>query len=347
MRCELAHATMVRGNNKENAMQRRQWTLGAGSALFAGLLAGLALPAAADDDGEFVILSARYGTEYNHVDVTGRLRELARQDRRLRLTNDLFGVDPEPGRQKVLRIFARDRMGRERHFEYRERDWIDGAQFVGWRGGNWGDSDWQGGWQGGGNNGWNGGNRRGDGRDSGEFVIQYATYGTGRREVDVTDRLRDLARRDQQFRLTNDTFGGIDPDPGQTKVLRIVARDRAGQQRSFEYREYSTVDGNQFVGWGRGDWGGNRGDWGGPTRPQTGRLVIESASYGGENRWIDVTQAVRAQVRGERFEAEVRNELFGFDPLPGQRKVLSVTYRWGNEPPNTVRVSERDVMRLP
>ena len=62
---------------------------------------------------------------------------------------------------------------------------------------------------------------------------------------------------------------------------------------------------------------------------------------------MDVTQAVRAQMRGDRLELDVRNELFGFDPAPGQRKTLSVTYRWGNEPANTVRVGERETMRLP
>ncbi len=321
-------------------MQRRHLTL----ALAAGLLGALTLPARAEDDGEFVILHARYGTENGHVDVTGRLRELARQDRRFRLTNDLFGVDPDPGRTKTLRIYARDRQGQERQFEYRERDWVDGAEFIGWGGGNWGGDA-------GGSRGWHGGNDRGDrhedGRDSGEFTILYATYGASGRDVDVTDRLRELARRDQRFRLTNDLFG-VDPLPGQTKILRIVARDRAGQQRTFDYREYQTVEGNQFVGWGRGDWGGRGGDRG-PARPMpTGRLVIESASYGGgEGRWVDVTQAVRAQVRGDRLEVDVRNELFGFDPAPGQRKTLSVTYRRGNEPTNTVRVSERDTMRLP
>ena len=43
----------------------------------------------------------------------------------------------------------------------------------------------------------------------------------------------------------------------------------------------------------------------------------------------------------------MRNELFGTDPLPGQRKTLSVTFRRGNEPTNTVRVGEGDVIRLP
>lgn len=323
-------------------MRRRQWALGTGSVMLTGLLAGLALPAAAQDSGEYTILHARYGTENGHVDVTSQLRELARRDRRFRLTNDLFGgVDPDPGRQKTLRIYARDRQGQERQFDFRERDWIEGDQFIGWGGGNWGEASASRGWNGNERREERWDERRGGGRDDGEFIILNATYGTGRREVDVTDRLRDLARRDQVFRLTNDTFGGIDPDPGQTKVLRIHARDRSGQQRSFEYREYTTVDGNQFIGW-------RRGDWGGPARPAaTGRLVIDSASYGGEGRWVDVTQALRSQVRGERFEAQVSNELFGFDPAPGQRKLLSVTYRWGNDPSNTVRVSERDTIRLP
>ena len=309
-------------------MQRRPLLLGLGTSL----LAGFALTARADDDGEFLILHARYGTERNHVDVTGRLRELARRDRRFKLENELFGVDPDPGRTKTLRIFARDRSGRERTFEYREYDWIDGAQFIGWGGGNWGED--------GGPRGWQGGNDR---HDDGDFIIQYATWGTGRREVDVTDRLRELARRDQRFRLGNDTFG-VHPAPGQTKVLRIFTRDRNGQERTFEYREYATVDGNQFIGWGSGDWG--RGDHG-PMRPAGGRLVIESASYGWRDRWVDVTPVLRAQVRGDRFEAEVTNDLVRADPAPGQRKQLTVTYRWGNDRPNTVRVDEGGWLRLP
>ncbi|MDR7271225.1 hypothetical protein J2X20_003893 [Pelomonas saccharophila] len=321
-------------------MRRRQLTLGLGAAL----ATAATLPAWGDeDDGEFVILHARYGTEHSHVDVTGRLRELARQDRRFRLTNDLFGVDPEPGRTKTLRIFTRDRRGQERIFDFRERDWVDGAQFVGWGRGNWGESNWSGGWQGGGNsNGWGG-----DRHDDGQFTILYATYGASGRDVDVTDRLRELARRDQRMRLTNDLFG-VDPYPGQTKILRIFARDRSGQERVFEYSEYGTIDGNQFVGWGRGDWGrGRGGPERNPGRPGSGRLVIESAGYGADGRWTDVTQALRAQVRGDRFETEVRNELFGFDPAPGRRKLLSVTYRIGYEPANTVRVREGDTLRLP
>jgi hypothetical protein len=96
--------------------------------------------------------------------------------------------------------------------------------------------------------------------DSGQYVILKAQYGTSSRHVDVTNRLRDVARQDRSFRMGNSTFG-VDPDPGQDKTLRIYARGPNGQDRMFEYREGSTVDGSQFRSWGRGDWG--HGGWNG------------------------------------------------------------------------------------
>ena len=59
------------------------------------------------DDGQYRILQARYGTAEHHVDVTPQLRELARRDQRVRITNDLFGVDPAPGQRKGLRVALR------------------------------------------------------------------------------------------------------------------------------------------------------------------------------------------------------------------------------------------------
>src|SRR5439155_1079776 len=68
-------------------------------------------------------------------------------------------------------------------------------------------------------------------RDEGQYVILSAQYGTGNRHVDVTDRLKELARRDRVFRMGNSTFG-IDPDPGRPKALRIYARGPNGQERT-------------------------------------------------------------------------------------------------------------------
>ncbi|HVJ04100.1 MAG TPA: hypothetical protein VM578_00360 [Candidatus Saccharimonadales bacterium] len=216
------------------------------------------------DEGQYVILSAQYGTERSHVDVTRRLKELAREDRPFRIENNIFGVDPEPRVEKVLRIFARGPNGQEQMFEYREGSVVDGAQFQGWRNGNWGEGGWRGNWRGGEDR------SRGDfGRDvdSGQYLILSAQYGNERRHVDVTRRLKELARADQPFRVSNDAFG-VDPAPRVSKVLRIYARDPNGRERMFEYREGRVVDGAQFRGWRRGDWGegGWSGNWRGEER---------------------------------------------------------------------------------
>ena len=109
--------------------------------------------------------------------------------------------------------------------------------------------------------------------DAGQYVILNAQYGTARHHVDVTPRLRELARQDSVVRMGNSTFG-VDPDPGQVKMLRIYARGPNGENRMFEFRENSVVNGNMFRGWGRGDWGqGNwNGGWegGGQYRPAAG-----------------------------------------------------------------------------
>jgi len=209
------------------------------------------------DSGEYRILQARYGTAQRNVDVTQRLRELARSDQSFRIENDTFGVDPDQGRTKALRIFARDPSGQTQTFEYREGDVLDGSRFAGWGGGRWGDSNYRGGWGDGPRS------DRVDRADDGRYRIQQALYGTPRRNIDVTDRLRELARTDRSFRLTNDLFG-TDPAEGRTKTLRIYARAPGGVSKTFEYREGSVIDGGQFAGWGRGDWGqdGRRGGWG-------------------------------------------------------------------------------------
>ena len=100
------------------------------------------------DAGQFVILGAQYGTAEHHVDVTNRLKELARQDRVFRMGNATFGVDPDPGRHKVLRIFARTPNGQERFFEYQEGGTVDGALFRSWGAGNWEEGHWNGNWEG-------------------------------------------------------------------------------------------------------------------------------------------------------------------------------------------------------
>src|SRR6266581_3831108 len=112
------------------------------------LPATLAAQYSSSDSGQSVILSAQYGTARRHVDVSNRLKELARQDRIFRMGNSTFGVDPDPGQVKALRIYARGPDGRERMFEYREGSTVDGSQFRSWGRGEWGNERWSGRWEG-------------------------------------------------------------------------------------------------------------------------------------------------------------------------------------------------------
>jgi len=189
---------------------------------------------------EWTILRADYGYGNQRIDVTQRLRELARANATFRMGNSTFGMDPSPGNVKTLRIFARGRGGRQHTFEYREGSVVNGAIFAGWGGGGWGNP-------------------------GGEYAILQARYGTARHNVDVTQRLRELARTNSFFRMGNSTFG-VDPAPGRVKTLRIFARGPRGRTQMFEYREGSVVDGSKFSGWGRGDWGngGWNGGWNAP-----------------------------------------------------------------------------------
>lgn len=325
-------------------------------ALFCGMV-GSAF--AHRDDGEYVILQARYGTAEQNVDVTQTLKELASRDRTFRMGNASFGIDPHPNRVKTLRIYARSERGETRTFEYREGSLIDGSLFKGWGGGNWGRSgDYHGAWED------RGGNSVNTQRDDGEYLILSARYGTSERNVDVTDRLKELARSDNNFRMGNRSFG-IDPHPNRVKSLRIYARDNRGEVRTFEYAEGSVIDGALFKSWGRGNWG-NRGDykggWGnGNERSQgnrrsedrrndlgqSGQLTIISAYYGTESRKVDVSRALRAYVRDGRLELKVENDNLGGDPIPGVAKVLWVTYSINGGRSQTVRVEERGWVSLP
>lgn len=277
------------------------------------------LAAQGGDAGEYVILNAQYGNDRNHVDVTNRLKELARRDRPFRVNHDSMDADPAHGRTKELRVFARGPNGRERMFQFPDGSVFDGAMFRSWGRGDWGNERWNGGWNGSSDN------------DEGEYLILSAQYGSERRHVDVTSQLKEMARQDRTFRLDYRTFH-VDPDEGHAKELRIFARGPNGQERMFEYHDNSWIDGGLFRGWGRGDWGngGWSGNWnGGGYDSDEGLFVILSAQYGSERRHVDVTSQLKEMARQDRtFRLDYRT--FGVDPDEGHAKVLRIYARGPN-----------------
>ena len=293
------------------------------------------------DQGQWQILSARYGTAARNIDVTQTLRSLAQRDGSFRVTNRTFGNDPDPGVIKTLRIYARGPGGRTRAFEYRENDIVDGNAFVGWTTGNWGHGGWNGGW------GDPGYDQQGD---QGQWQILAARYGTAERNIDVTQTLRDLARQDNDFRVTNRLFGN-DPDPGVIKTLRIYARGPGGATRTFEYGENQMVTGAMFTGWSSGNWGhgGWNSGWGHDTASGVphGGVTIVSAQYGDGPDRRDVTMRLRSMVRDGRLSMRVNNDSMGSDPAPGRPKTLWLTYYTGGQGQRNVMVAENDQLTLP
>ena len=336
------------------------------------------------DQGEYQILQARYGSARNNVDVTDRLRELARQDRNFRMGNDSFGVDPAPGQRKQLRIFARAADGQTRTFEYVEGSVVDGSQFSGWSGSGWGRGGHDGSWGGTPYYSAPAADRNRPPRhtdpgvparagDQGDYQILQARYGTARNNVDVTERLRELARSDRTFRIANNSFG-VDPAPGEAKQLRIFTRGANGQTRMFEVAEGGTIDGAQFAGWSAGNWGrgGHDGSWGSVAVPAVvpgnatvgrpvgrdvpigsaasldGRLVILRAMYGSGSQTADVTARVRENLYlHNQLQMMVANEDLGTDPAPNRPKTLTITYTLDGGRPQEIRVPESQMVTLP
>jgi hypothetical protein len=286
---------------------------------------------------QFQIQKADYGYGHLRVDVTQRLRELARSNTTFRMGNSTFGIDPAPGMVKTLRIIATGPRGHSRTFEYREGSVVDGSQFTGWGGGNWG--------------------------NNAQYQILGAWYGTAHSNVDVTQRLRELARSNTFFRMGNSTFG-VDPARGHVKTLRIWARGPRGDEKQFDYREGSVVDGAQFTGWGGGNWGGGgwSGGWNGSVRPPVthpgrppvrppaggiGQLNIVKAMYGAPGRNQDVAGRLQSLVRNGRLTLTVNYSTMGADPAPGAAKTLWVTYSVGRGQQRQATVPDNGQLNIP
>jgi len=191
---------------------------------------------------QYEIMRADYGAGSQRTDVTATFRQVVCSQQRFRMGNSTFGFDPSPGNKKSLRVYVRGPRGQQTMQEFPESSTIDGSQYMCRGGGGYRPPPLPG------------------PPDRGQWTIMHAAYGTERRNVDVTNRLRDLASRNTTFRMGNSTFG-VDPDPGRIKTLRIYARGMSNQRRMFEFREGSTIDGSMFSGWRNGNWG--RDPWNG------------------------------------------------------------------------------------
>jgi len=163
------------------------------------------------------VMSADYGVQNNRVDVTNTVRRLVNGPN-FRVNNTTMGVDPARGRDKVLRIHARNSGGQMRDFNYNEGQTVDSRMFTG------------GGFGGGGYPGYNPGNQYRNLR------IVQASYGAGNRGRDVTSRLQNMVRNNRLDVLVNNSTMGGDPAAGQPKMLQL-AYEYQGQRRNTNMGE--------------------------------------------------------------------------------------------------------------
>jgi hypothetical protein len=197
----------------------------------------------AQDEG-WKIVRADYGFKAQRTDVTDILRDLVSRggvNGRVVVNNQTMGGDPAVGRDKSLRIFARNRRNEEREFDVNEGGFVD-ARFFAVREEDRDDrvparddrpredrdradrprDDHD--------------RDRGERGEARDLVIIRGFYGVQGRTVNVTEQLRSMIRDGVlAVRVNNQNFGG-DPAIGADKVL-IVIYSSHGQEQASAARE--------------------------------------------------------------------------------------------------------------
>ena len=177
------------------------------------------------------IMRAEYGHRNHVTDVTNILKDLVGRggvNGRVAVNNQTMGGDPAPGRDKALRVIARNRRNEEREFTYNEGGFVEARMFNVRRDDR---DDWDA----------RPGNSGGHDRDdwNGLRIIR-AYYGVQGRTVNVTEFLRSRVRDGAlSFVVTNGALGS-DPAPGADKVLIVVYRYQ-GNETATAVREGFTL----------------------------------------------------------------------------------------------------------
>src|SRR6266481_2398339 len=179
------------------------------------------------------IVRADYGSRNQRSDVTDILKDLIGRggvNGRVAVNNQTMGGDPAVGKDKSLRIFARNHRNEEREFNFNEGGFVDARMFD-VRMSNGRRDDWDDRRQ-------NPGDRNQDDWNSLKIIRGY--YGVKGRTVNVTELLRSRVRDGVlTFAVTNSALGG-DPAIGADKLLIVVYRYE-GKESATAVREGYTL----------------------------------------------------------------------------------------------------------
>jgi hypothetical protein len=177
------------------------------------------------------IVRADYGFKNQRTDVTDILKDLVGRggvNGRVAVNNQTMGGDPAVGKDKSLRIFARNRRNEEREFNYNEGGFVEARMFNVRRDDR---DDWDARRR-------DAGDRDHDDRNGLNIIRGY--YGVQGRTVNVTDLLRNRVRDGVlSFVVTNGALGG-DPAIGADKILIVVYRYE-GKESATAVREGNTL----------------------------------------------------------------------------------------------------------
>jgi hypothetical protein len=166
------------------------------------------------------VQSADWGAGNQRQDVTNQVRRLVNGPNFRANTANLG--DPAVGRDKTLRIVARDSGGMVRDFNYREGAMVNSMAFTG------GPNSGRPGWGGNTQPGW-GNNQPGN---SYGLRIVSAKWGAGRQQQDVTNRLQSMVRNNRiSVKVTPQTMGG-DPAYGTSKTLTVIYQYQGRQSNT-------------------------------------------------------------------------------------------------------------------
>jgi hypothetical protein len=186
------------------------------------------------------IQRADYGFKNQRSDVSDILKDLIERggvNGRVAVNNQTMGGDPAVGRDKSLRIFARNRRNEEREFNYKEGGFVEARMFTVRHDdrddhpANYGDHDRDA-------RPAHYGDR--DREDWNSLKIIGAYYGVQGRTVNVTEVLRSRIREGVlSFVVTNSALGG-DPAVGADKILIVVYRYQ-GKESATAVREGYSV----------------------------------------------------------------------------------------------------------
>jgi hypothetical protein len=151
------------------------------------------------------VQSADYGAGNQRQDVTNSVRRLVTGPN-FKVNNDNLGGDPAKGKDKTLRIVAKDANGKIRDFYYKEGQMVPSQTFAG----GFGSGRPLPGSGGGGSTGGSQGLR-----------ITSAKWGLARSQQDVTSRLQGMVRNNGLTVLVNPQTMGGDPSPGYKKMVTV------------------------------------------------------------------------------------------------------------------------------